>query len=111
MENTPLVVVLSVLLLTQVVLSFVVVSLFRKVSQLMATQAELKNALDVTKADLDTVKGVVDNLVANGGGQNVMTQAELDAFVASAQAIRSQADAVTEAIKPLDPGPPVTIRR
>jgi len=106
MENTPLVVLLSALVLAQVVSSLVVAGLFRKVGQLMATQAELKNALDVTSTDLDAIKAVVDKLVANGGGQNVMTQAELDAFVTSAQAIRAKADAVVEAIKPLDPGEP-----
>ena len=107
MENiTPLVVLLGVLVLTQAVLSLGVVSLFRKVGQIMATQAELRNALEVTGTDLDTLKAIVDRLVAAGGGVNVMTQAQLDAFVAMAQANRTKADALVEAIKPLDPGNP-----
>ncbi len=110
MDNNTLVVLLSTQWLVLGVLAFGVASLFRKVGQLMATQAELKNALTVTDADLDAVKVVVDKLVAAGGAPNVMTQAELDAFVAQAQAVRVKADAVVEAIKPLDPGnPPPTL--
>lgn len=105
MDTIPLnPVLLSTLALAEGVLALIVASLFRKVRALMATQAELKNALDVTGTDLDAIKVVVDNLVAAGGGANVMTQAQLDAFVAQAQANRTKADAISEAIKPIDPG-------
>jgi hypothetical protein len=102
MDNTFPLVLLNTLALAVGVLWLA--SLSRKVGTLMSTQAELQNALDVTGTDLDILKDIVGRLVANGGGQNVMTQAQLDAFVAKAQSNRTKADALVEALKPLDTG-------
>lgn len=106
----PLLITILGVLGADIVLTFVgypllFVSLYRKVAYLMASQADLKTALDATESNLDEVATILELLVDAGGAANVMTQAQLDVFTTQAQGIRAKAEAVTEAAKALEPKP------
>jgi hypothetical protein len=76
--------------------------IWEQVQKIMSKQLDLQVALGSVNASLDAIKTELDT---HGNPASVMTQAELDAFVAQAEAIQVKAEALAAQVK-TPPTPP-----